>query len=147
MVVVPQLCGHKQVLTSDRSVSEQLFERRADLRFVAITFGGVEVAEPHLDRGLDGISRLAAIGKRRPKPERRNLTAAVVQRKSALSKILVRCHGIRPPCSSISSGLVVPRPAEYVRRQCDPRHESEQRRGHQPPSVRRAARYGPRVQI
>jgi hypothetical protein len=85
MVVVPQLCGHKQVLTPDRSVSEQLFERCADLRFVAVPFGSVEVPEAHLDRGLDGISRLIAIGKRRPKPERWNLTAAVVQHKPVLT--------------------------------------------------------------
>ena len=40
MVVVPQLCGHKQLLAADRSVSEQLVERRTDLRFVAIPTNG-----------------------------------------------------------------------------------------------------------
>jgi len=78
MVVVPQLCGHKQVLAAHRPVGEQLCERRADLRFVAVSLSGVEVAEPHLDRGLDGSFGLFVIGKRGPEPERRDLTAAVV---------------------------------------------------------------------
>src|SRR5271166_4403495 len=97
MVVVPQLGGHEQVITANRSGSEQFFERCADLRLVAVALGGVEVAESHLDRGLDGVSRLAVIGERRPKPERRNLSAAIVQGKSALKQILIRCHDVRPP--------------------------------------------------
>jgi len=68
MVVVPQLGGHKQVLAPDRSGGEQFFERRADLRLVAVPLGGVEMAEAHLDRGLDGVTRVRVVGERRPKP-------------------------------------------------------------------------------
>ena len=68
MVVVPQLGGDEQVLAAHRSGGEQLLERRADQGFVAVPLGGVEVAEPHSDRRLDGISRLCVIGKRSPEP-------------------------------------------------------------------------------
>jgi hypothetical protein len=68
MVVVAELCGYEQVLTADRPVSEQLFECCANLLFVAVPFGTVEVAEPHLDRGLGGISRRCAIRNQRAKP-------------------------------------------------------------------------------
>jgi hypothetical protein len=97
MVVVPQLCRHEQVLAADDSVSEQVVERCADLRFVAVPFGTVQVAEPHLDRGLRGISCLCSIRDKRSKSERRNLTVAIVQRKSALMQVLTRCHVDRSP--------------------------------------------------
>src|SRR6185437_14472026 len=58
MVVVPQLGGHEQLLATNSSVREQLLERGTDLGLVAIPLGGVEVSEPYLDRGLDGVSRL-----------------------------------------------------------------------------------------
>ena len=56
VVVVPQLGGHKQVLAADRPGGEQFFERLADRRLVAISLCGVEMAEAHLDRGLDGVA-------------------------------------------------------------------------------------------
>ena len=71
MVVVPQLGGHKQLVAADCAVVEQLFKCGADLGFVAIPFGGVEVPEPDLDRGFDSVARLSAIGQRRSEPERR----------------------------------------------------------------------------
>jgi len=92
MIVVPQLCGHKQVLTPDRSVGEQLFERCANLFFVAVPLGTVEVAEPYFDRGPGGISRFSTIRNQRPKPKRRNLTVAIVQDKPLLPWIFTRCH-------------------------------------------------------
>jgi hypothetical protein len=91
VIVVPQLGGHEQLVTADGPGSEQLFERRADLCFVAVPLGGVEVAESHLDRGLDGVARLVAVGKRCPEPERRYRTAAVVQ-DEAFVEVPVRCH-------------------------------------------------------
>ena len=82
VVVVPQLRGDEELVATDGPGREQLLERRADLRFVAIAFGRIEVAESDLDRGPDGVARLVAIGKRCPEAQRRNLTAAVVQRES-----------------------------------------------------------------
>jgi len=64
---------------------------------IAVTLGGVEVAESHPDRRLDGVSRLSVVGKRSPEPERRDLTAAVVQGEFALTQVLIRCHRLRPP--------------------------------------------------
>jgi hypothetical protein len=68
-----------KVLTPDGSVGEQLFERRADLSLIAVALRGVEVPEAHLDRGLGGAAGVLIVGEQRPKPEGRNLTAAVVQ--------------------------------------------------------------------
>src|SRR5271156_97477 len=84
MVVVPELCRHEQVLAAYGPISEQLFERRADLRFVAVPLGGIEVAKPDLDRCLDGTVRLGVVGQRRPEPERRDFTDTVVQDKLVL---------------------------------------------------------------
>ena len=96
MVVVPQLGGHKQLLTAYGPGREQVFERRADLRFVAVPLGGVEVAETDLDRGLHGIGGLCPIGQRSAEPERRNLTTAVVQGESVLTQIFIS-HGRQAP--------------------------------------------------
>jgi hypothetical protein len=62
MRVSPQCsCSSWNVETRDN-------ERCADLRFVAVPFVGVEVAEPYLDRGVDGILRFFAIGSNVPIP-------------------------------------------------------------------------------
>jgi hypothetical protein len=62
VIVVPQLCGHKQVLAAHGPVDEQLFKGHADVRFVTVSLGSVEMAEAHLDCCLDGISGFPVIG-------------------------------------------------------------------------------------
>jgi len=80
--------GHEQLVAADCAVGEQFFERGADVGFVAIPLGGVEVAEADLDRGFDGVSRLRAIGQRRSEPQRWNRAATVVQRERDTPQIL-----------------------------------------------------------
>jgi hypothetical protein len=82
-----------QILAAYGPVGEQLRERRADLRFVAVSLGGVEVTKAHLYRCLDGMSGLGVIGERSPESKRRNLAGAGVQDESVLIEVVVRCHG------------------------------------------------------
>ena len=96
MVVVPELCRHEEILATHGPGGEQLFQRGADLRFIAVPLGGVEVAKPDLDRCLDGTVRLGVVGQRRPEPERRNFTDTVVQDKLVLIQIFIWCHGFSP---------------------------------------------------
>ena len=98
MVVVPQLCGDKQILTIDRPVSQQLFECCADLYLATVPLCTVEVSESHFDGVNGGIARLTAIGNQRAKPERRDVTVAVVQDKSVLPVAFNRYHVVRTPC-------------------------------------------------
>jgi hypothetical protein len=52
MVVVPQLRRHEQLFAADRSVGEQIVERRPDRLFVGVPLGTIQVAKPDPDRGL-----------------------------------------------------------------------------------------------
>ena|SRR6185503_5855653 len=106
MVVVPQLCGHKKVLTTDRSVRDRLVECCADLIFIAVPLRTIEVPKPNLDRNPGGASRLIAIRNQCPEPERRNLAAAAIQDKPVLTQTFISCHALSLPIPDFHFGLL-----------------------------------------
>ena len=88
--VVTNRCSRRTVPSANNSLSAA--PTRASLRYRS---AASRWREADLDRRLDGISGLLVVGKRRPEPERRDLTGAVVQGKSVLIEVLVKCHGLR----------------------------------------------------
>ena len=86
MIVIPEFRGDKHFLPLDLPRLEHLLDRFADLLFISVPFGSVELAKPCLQCRLRRDSGGDGVGNQRAKTERRDFIVAVVQGDSDVVK-------------------------------------------------------------
>src|SRR5271157_3148527 len=80
MIVIPELRGDKHFLALNLPRLEHILDRFADLLFISVAFGSVELAKSCLQRRLGRDSGRDGVGNQRAEAERRDFIVAVVQR-------------------------------------------------------------------
>src|ERR1700689_166501 len=92
MIVVPELRTDEDVLPFDLALLEHRPHCFAHLFFISVPFGAIELTKARLQRDPDGIFCFDRIRNQRAKPERRNLTRAIIERYFCIAKAIGVTH-------------------------------------------------------
>ena len=92
MIVVPELRGDKDFLSLDLPRLEHVLHRFADLLFISVAFGSVELAKPCLQRRLGRGFGRHGVGNQRAEAEGRNSTGSIVEGHLRIAKVVVLYH-------------------------------------------------------
>src|SRR5262249_39894370 len=97
MIVIPELRGDKHFLPLDLPRFEHLLDRFADLLFISVTFGSVELAKPCLQRRLGRGSGCHGVGNQCAKTEGGDRTGPIVEGHLRIAKVVALYHCFTPP--------------------------------------------------
>src|SRR5271167_4072017 len=92
MIVVPELRTYKNLLPFDFSLLEHRLHCFAHVFFISVAFGAIELTEARLQREPNCLFCCYRIRNERPKPERRNLIGAVIERYLCIAKAVGVTH-------------------------------------------------------
>ena len=94
MIVVPELRADKNVLPLDLALLEHRPHCFADVFFISVAFGAIELTKARLQRDPNCLFCCDRIRNQRAKPECRNLIGAVIERDLCIAKAVGVTHQI-----------------------------------------------------